>query len=54
MVAIGFTLVLMVPRLSQNESFLATFQVNHIYVALIFLSLVGIGLHTCRESLLSS
>jgi len=29
-----------VPRLSQNESFLATFQVNHIYVALIFLSLV--------------
>ena len=39
-VAIGFTLVLMVPRLSQNESFLATFQVNHIYVALIFLSLV--------------
>ena len=38
--AIGFTLVLMVPRLSQNESFLATFQVNHIYVALIFLSLV--------------
>ena len=32
--------MLMVPRLSQNESFLATFQVNHIYVALIFLSLV--------------
>ena len=39
-VAIGFTLVLMVPRLSQNESFLATFQVKHIYVCLIFLSLM--------------
>ena len=38
--AIGLTLVFLIPQLSENESFNDTFQVNHIYVFWVFLSLM--------------
>jgi hypothetical protein len=38
--AIALALVFMIPRLSKNESFLETFQLNQIYVLLIFLALM--------------
>lgn len=38
--AIGLTLVFLIPSLSENESFNDTFQMNHVYVMWIFFSLM--------------
>ncbi|KAH8064977.1 hypothetical protein JL722_1868 [Aureococcus anophagefferens] len=38
--AIGLTLVFLIPSLSENESFNDTFQINHVYVMWIFFSLM--------------
>ena len=39
-IAIGLTVVFMIPQLSRTESFNNDFGVNHLYVLLIFVGLI--------------